>query len=183
MNSWNPYLLSFTEPYAKLEHMIDSADYTPDGKFLVMKQYGQEEPMKVPVALIDELIERGLSSYDLARLLLVRKQTAGQVTSKVPMEELAKEDLTGKTVGIYFRNYEDSEWMSTDKAIGVKQDEGNTDYRFVFPTEYEQCWDGECSHHNEDTAEDDECFRDELQGIYFWGRETVLVKEKELINV
>lgn len=162
--------------------MIDSADYTPDGKFLVLPQrhYGQEESVKVPVALIDELIERGLSGSDLGSLMFVRRETAGKTTRKVPLADLEKEDLTGKTVGIYFRNYGDSEWMRTDKAVGIQQDDADGNYRFVFPAEYENCWDGGCAHYDEeDASKDEECYRDELQGMYFWGRETVLVTEPE----
>lgn len=161
--------------------MIDSADYSPDGKFLVIQaSYRGAEPKKVPVTLLDELIERGLSSYELQQLLFVRRKTAGVVTRKVCMEDLVGEDLTGKTVGIYFRNYEDSEWMETSEAIGVQKDEEDGNYCFVFPPNYETCFNGDCSHYanedNEDAVEE-ECFSDSLQGHYFWGQGTVLVQE------
>lgn len=161
--------------------MIDSAEYSADGKFLVLeKKPWQDEPAKVPVALIDELIERGLSHYDLQRLLFVRKVTAGQTTRKVDIEDLVKEDLTGKTVGIYFRNWDDSEWLSTDAAVTVAQHEDG-DYYFVFPENYTTCYEGECSHHD-DEEPFSECITDLLQGTFFRGSETVLVKEKEPTN-
>ena len=158
--------------------MIDSAEYSPDGKFLVIPAlYIGAEPTKVPVTLIDELIERGLSKYDLERLIFVRGVTRGQTTRKVPMSELVGEDLTGKTVGIYFRNYEDSEWMSTDNAITVaKHHDG--DYHFVFNKEFTDCYEGNCSHFDEEATEDD-CESDILQGTFFWANATVLVTEKE----
>lgn len=158
--------------------MIDSAEYSPDGKFLVLPSLwkGGEEK-KVPVALIDELRERGLSSYDLNQLLFVRSLTADKKTRKVKMEDLAGEDLTGKTVGIYYRNYEDSEWMDTCEAIGVVS-ENDGFYHFLFPPEYETCWEGKCSHYSED-SETDECLTDELFGMSVRGNETVLVTEME----
>jgi hypothetical protein len=160
--------------------MINSAEYSADGKFLVLPSlYIGGEEKKVPVALIDELRERGLSKYDLERLLFVRSVTAGNKTRKVKMEDLVGEDLTGKTVGVYFRNYEDSEWMETSEAIGVVKDEEGADYRFLFPPEYETCWEGECAHYDENASEDAECLTDSLQRTYFWCNETVLVTEKE----
>lgn len=163
--------------------MIDSAEYSPDGKFLVLPaRYSQEGEKKVPVALIDELIERRLSHYDLKGLLFVRSATAGPTTRKVKMEDLVGEDLTGKTVGVYFRNYEDSEWMSTDKAISVaKHDDG--DYYFAFKEELTACYEGNCCHYDENAEEwDDKCETDILQGTFFWANETVLVTEKEVTN-
>lgn len=160
--------------------MIDSADYTEDGKFLVLKNSFNKEgsDLQVPVSLIDELIERKLSSHDLKALLFVRSLTSGKATRRINIEDLVGEDLTGKTVGIYFRNYEDSEWLSTDNAVGVKLDEADGAYSFVFEPEYETCWKGECSHHDDPETEDD-CFCDTLQGFYFRGSETVLITEGE----
>jgi hypothetical protein len=134
------------------------------------------------VSLIDELIERKLSSYTLEQLLFVRSLTSAGDYRKVPISELINEDLTGKVVGIYFRNYGDSEWMSTASAIGVKLDETDGRYSFVFSKEYEECFNGECSHHD-DSAADAECSWDTLQGYYFGGHSTVLVTEKEPTDV
>lgn len=163
--------------------MINSAEYSPDGKFLVLEtSYGQEEPKKVPVALIDELLERGLSKYDLERLLFVRSYTAGKTTRKVPMSDLVGEDLTGKTVGVYFRNYEDSEWFSSNQATSVAK-HADGDYYFVFNEESTACYEGNCSHYGEDV--DDESVRcewDTLQGTVFRANETVLVTEKEEVT-
>lgn len=158
--------------------MINSAEYSPDGKFLVLESTrGQGE--KVPVTLIDELIERGLSRYDVERLLFVRNLTAGRKTRKVKMKDLVGEDLTGKTVGIYFRNYDDSEWMSTDKAISAAK-HADGDYYFVFNEELTACYEGNCSHYDESSEEwDDSCQTDILQGTFFWANETVLITEKE----
>lgn len=158
--------------------MINSAEYSADGKFLVLPSlYIGGEEKKVPVALIDELRERGLSRYDLQQLLFVRGLTAGKKTRKVRMEDLVGEDLTGKTVGFYFRNYEDSEWMDTSDAIRVVK-EDNNDYRFLFPPQYEKCWEGECGHYDED-SETEECLTDSLFGMSVWGNETILVTEEE----
>jgi hypothetical protein len=165
-----------------LDDMIDSAEYTRDGKFLVLTdRWGQGEPKKVPVALIDELRERKLSSYDIEKLLFVRSLTAEGNNRKVTISELVNEDLTGKTVGIYFRNWEDSEWMSTSNAVGVVQDETDDSYRFVFSKESEECWNGECSHHDDPEAVDD-CSWDNLQGTYFRGSETVLITTGDEMN-
>ena len=164
-----------------LDDMIDSCDYSPDGKFLVLRNsytIKEKSDLNVPVSLIDELIERKLTAHDLKQLLFVRHLTAGGGTRKVPMSELVNEDLTGKTVGIYFRNYEDSEWMSTDKAIGVRLDETDGAYSFAFPKEYEECFNGECSHHDDPEADESCAAWDTLQGFYFRGSETVLVTEK-----
>lgn len=162
--------------------MINSAEYSADGKFLVLPSlYIGGEEKKIPVALIDELLERGLSSYDLEKLLFVRGATANKITRKVAMEDLVGEDLTGKTVGVYFPNYEDSEWMETGEAIGVELDPQDGNYRFVFPEQYEKCWNGECAH-NDDCDENsvgEECEMDSLQHTYFWAKATVLVTEKE----
>lgn len=159
--------------------MINSAEYSPDGKFLVLESTRRQEEVKVPVALIDELIERGLSRYDVERLLFVRNLTAGRKTRKVKMKDLVGEDLTGKTVGIYFRNHDDSEWMSTDKAISAAK-HADGDYYFVFKEELTACYEGKCSHYDESSEEwDDSCQTDILQGTFFWANETVLITEKE----
>lgn len=159
--------------------MIDSAEYSPDGKFLVLESARGQEEVKVPVTLINELIERGLSRYDVKRLLFVRNLTAGRKTRKVKMKDLVGEDLTGKTVGIYFRNYDDSEWMSTDKAISAAK-HADGDYYFVFNEELTACYEGNCSHYDESSEEwDDSCQTDILQGTFFWANETVLITEKE----
>lgn len=155
--------------------MINSAAYSPDGKFLVVPSYRRDEPEnKVPVTLIDELIERRLTSRDLENLLFVRSATAGKVTRKASASELVGEDLTGKTLGYYFRNYEDSEWMSTYNAIGIVAEDIEGYYKFLYPQQFIECGNDECEHEDWD-----DCSMDDLQGHMFRGEETILITEKE----
>lgn len=153
--------------------MIDSSDYTPDGKHLRLQPISlSSEPIEVPVALIDEILDRGLSSYNIERLLLMRSLTRHVNFRKVNISDLVGADLTGKTVGIYFHNYEDSEWMESNEALTVAQDGGS--YEFVFPENLVKCWNGECDHEDDDTSHS---YFNYLESMSFSAHETVLVTE------
>jgi hypothetical protein len=101
------------------------------------------------------------------------------------MNELEGVDLRGKLVYVWYRDWEDSTWLSTDTAITVEQcpieesdDPRYPDYKFVFPkNENAPAEKAEAVE-----ADDDEDFDDEdyvapwtIEGARFWGSEDVYV--------
>lgn len=134
----------------------DFCMYTPDDKFFVLGSYARNaEELIVPVALIDEIIERGVSLDDLNRLLLARYETAGRNTRRVRMSELEGEDLTDKTVGVRFFGQDDyhPEWIwvySENVTTVVKVDEWS--YKFVLSEGSDECQKNGCKHNWEEMA-------------------------------
>lgn len=119
------------------KRMIDNTSYTSDNKFMtVARNSSLQEFEKVPVALVDELLERGLSGNELATLMKYRAFTRTQQNiRKVKISSLVGEDLTGKNVTVE-SDMSDSVYarlVTTNKAVGVIRLEGAQYFTFVFP--------------------------------------------------
>ena len=161
--------------------MLNYCDYTREGKFVSLRQsWSKDGNTEVPVALLDELLERRLSKYDLEKLLTFRHLTKGRNYRRAEISELVGADLTGKTVAVYFSNWEDSELLSTANAVTVVKDGGGElteypTYSFAFPEEWDKCDEGECNHEKNG----EECHYDQLQSYNFHAGETVFVMDKE----
>lgn len=152
--------------------MFNDTDYTPDQKFITVNRRGSELE-KVPVSLLDEIWERGLSSYDLERLLWFRAVTRdAQKAEWLKMRDLVGQDLADKTVHFWHANYEDSEWRSVTGPLTVKA-ESDDWASFVLPDHIEHWWNN--------MAEEEELPREEYWkyqsafGASFYMDETVLV--------
>lgn len=115
--------------------MIFDIEYSSDGKFLILERgYAGAEEIRVPVAFVDEIIERQLYSYSIERLVAFRRETCDAKTvRKVAIQDLVSEDLTGKIVTFFFRNWEDSELITSGSVTGVVEIEGR--YSFVVSDE------------------------------------------------
>lgn len=115
--------------------MIDTTSYTPDNKFMVLDRSSiLREPEKVPVTLIDELLERNLGVYALEKLMVYRAFTKNQKNlRKVKISSLEGEDLTGKNVTVESGEYDYTGFVTTNEATGVRKSAEDNYYSFVFP--------------------------------------------------
>jgi hypothetical protein len=123
---------------------------------------GSYHPHTFPLALVDAIIDGKHSLYGLEQAVQYRAMTRGKQFSVSSMSELVGENLVGKTAHIYYRNYEDSEWITITEVLSVVEDGDDGTYKFRFNTSAERCWRGECEEH----VDDDDC--DELpEGISY----------------
>lgn len=105
------------------------------------------------------------------------------------MSDLEGVDLRGKLVYAWYRDWEDSTWLSSATAITVKQcpiEESNDprypDYKFVFPEDEnaaakkaERATDEEIDDEDFDEDFDDYVAPWTIEGARFWGTEDVYV--------
>ena len=112
--------------------------YSEDDKFIVYENY-RKETVNVPVEVLDYLNSVHISDSALTDLKAYRRLTkfddSGEVVSEpkvVNFESMVGADLTGKTVRVFYANWEDSEWLSSDSALTVSKSLFG-EYRFVFP--------------------------------------------------
>lgn len=108
------------------------------------------ESKSIPVALLNQLQQLHITSYDLEQVTWFHHAVNGAKSFRwAKMSELVGDDLTGKTVYAYSANYEDSEWKSTNLILEVTV-EGDS-YRFTNPAynsddyadESHEWWDAE----------------------------------------
>lgn len=112
---------------------MHNVEYTDDNKFLTVPKYTGAELHQVPVALIDELLERELFESQITALKAFRRVTRhASFFEWVKIKDLVDVDLTNSTAYIYDANWEDSEWLSTSIALTVKESDYDNYYEFVF---------------------------------------------------
>lgn len=122
---------------------MENAVYSDDtSNILLPTWYGEKKNVDVPVDLVDMVIASGLSLRDLESALLFRRVTANGSPKWFAVQDLVGVDLTGKVVYIFYRNYEDSEWLSSNDVVGVRS-ENNRYYSFIFAGEQNINDDGE----------------------------------------
>lgn len=136
--------------------MMLNCDYTPDGKFLTLP--GRSGPKTVPVAFIDEMIERELTKTDVERLMAYRTLTADmRAYTKTTIGSLVGKDLTGKNIHIRLWDSENIALIRLNNVATVEEceetDSGGSYYSLVLEGELQE----------EDFEYQDEAFRsDEL---------------------
>ncbi len=147
--------------------------YSENEKFLIVPSY-MGRTTQAPVTLIDELLERGLSNYDLDKMLWFRSVTRNASSHEwVEIRSLIGADLSDKTIYFWHANYEDSEWLSSSLALTVQENEsGNC--ALVMPDKLVSWWNGEHEDEEDDfTPEEQAEFG--LVGYSFHSMEKVLV--------
>lgn len=102
----------------------------------------------VTLELLDALIDGNIRVQDLEQPLWLRRITAGKDYLMTTMRELDGADLEGKSVYAYFRNWGASEWVFSDGAISVMQEDGT--YQFKYSKAQEDCRNELCGHVDED---------------------------------
>jgi hypothetical protein len=138
---------------------MDNISYSEDGTTITWKNY-LGKVVEIPVAFLDELSGHRRRVGNLNDILefrnISRPSKPGNKVSiiSVPISELEGVDLTGAICGIYFSNWEDSEWMYTTEAVTVIKDESYADsyprYRFKFTDEIEEAHAKENQYDEED---------------------------------
>lgn len=124
----------------------DRFKVSDDGAHIIVPGlWSGAEPVFVPVSLLVEMKKVGLyPTYwqDVLRVLsngVVNDEGKFTPAEIVPIEQLVGVDLVGKTVSIFYANWEDSEWLATTSAVTVDK-EGDGSYRFNFGVHSEE-WD------------------------------------------
>lgn len=107
---------------------MHNSTYSEDGQNIVSPgAFSSETPDKFPVELLDAILDSKVSTYRLKDALSFRRITRNATSEWVKVADLVDVDLRGKSVYIYFGNWEDSEWMFSDGVASVVE-EGSDEY-------------------------------------------------------
>lgn len=117
--------------------------YSEDHKNIIFTNIRREE-VSLSVSMIDSFRESSVSLYDFEKLLEFRSLSHeniidGKATppKSYYVNELLKADLTHCYIEYFFANWEDSETISTNRAVALVQDGGNY-FKLKFDETYEK---------------------------------------------
>lgn len=165
-------------------------DYSEDGKEILInvRNYNtqENEVVGLSVEMIDTLLELPYQvRHQLTDIMSFRSITKEYDVETVAISELVGVDLTGKVVRIWYRNWEDSEWLESSDVTSVRKDSDGS-YGFVYNEEIEACNRGECADdEGNNIVEGHECNYDQLSNMWFHNEcETVeILTQKAVKNV
>ena len=105
---------------------------SPDGKFIVYNsKFNEPIQHVIPKTFLDEIIERGIPSYALEEIIEMYKILQEYSVESVKVKDLVGRDLTGKTLRIYIKNWEDSEWRYGENIATVAYNQLENKYELV----------------------------------------------------